>query len=182
MEIHLNLASRPYLNRRIVQRWLFVTCGTLLLVFTANMLYGLQNHRQMNQLETRLADLDKQMAELQGLPDDYSPQKHALVMQDLAVVKQIVTADQFQWTHTLSRLEILLPDDVSIISLQPDYRERTLQVKAVAKTVSAMTEFLDQLLSSEDLNQAFLLNQAETLSQASSQSLINFGLVIREAF
>lgn len=182
MEIQLNLASRPYLNRRIVWRWLFVSCSALLLIFIINMLYGLQNHRQINQLEIRLADLDRQMADLQGLPDDYSPQKHARVMQDLAVVKQIVTADQFQWTHTLSRFEMLLPDDVSIISLQPDYRERTLQIKAVAKSVSAMTEFLDRLLSSEDLDQAFLLNQAEALSQASSQSLINFGLVIREAF
>lgn len=182
MEIRLNLASRPYLNRRIVQRWLILIGSTLLLTLLINLYHGLQNYQEKEQLEARIVELNKEYAQLQGLPDDYSPQKHARVMQDLSIVKQIITADQFQWSKTFSRLEDLIPDDVSIKSIQPDYKERSLQINAIAKNITAMTAFLDRLLSSDDFNQVFLLSQAETDAKNAKQTFINFGIVIQEAF
>ena len=50
--------------------------------------------------------------------------------------------------------------------------------------VPGMTAFVDNLLASEDLNQAYLQNHAEVEMQSNgrSQVMINFSLQIQEAF
>ena len=47
-----------------------------------------------------------------------------------------------------------------------------------------MTAFIDNLLKSDDLNQAFLLGHADAAEQAGSAGtrLVSFSLQVREAF
>ena len=70
---------------------------------------------------------------------------------------------------------------MAVRSLTPNYRDRSLQVSAAAIDVKAMTEFLDNLLSSSDLKQAYLLSQSP-VQQQESEVGVQFTLVIKEAF
>jgi hypothetical protein len=47
--------------------------------------------------------------------------------------------------------------------------------------MTAMTELLDALLASADMNQVYLLNQAQA-EQANGEMIVQFSVVIREAF
>ena len=131
MEFRLNLASRVYLDRRSVRRWLLLVGGLLALFLASSLLYAYSNFAQL-----RLVD---------------------------------------------SRLEKLLPDDVAIRSLQPNYRDHSLHITAVARDTAAMTGLLDALLASADMQQAFLLNQSPG-EQPDGESVVQFTIVIREAF
>ena len=53
MEIKLNLASKPYLNRRNVRLWLSVFGILLLLLLLLNGSYGYRNYRQLQMLDKR---------------------------------------------------------------------------------------------------------------------------------
>jgi hypothetical protein len=59
-----------------------------------------------------------------------------------------------------------------------------VQLTGIARDVSAMTRFVDNLLTSEDLNQAYLQRHGEVKSDPGgiSQFHVGFSLVIREAF
>ena len=156
MELQLNLASRFYLDRRSVRRWLLLLGVLLTLWLAVDLLYGYRCLQQWQQAGAYLSEIDKRLARERGI-------------------------DQFRWTALLSRLEALLPEDVAIQSLRPDYGKRSLQLNLVARDTAAMTELLDTMLNSEDMSQVFLSSQSQT-SQESGESLVQFSLTIQEAF
>lgn len=184
MEIKLNLASKPYLNRHVVRLWLWGSCALLGVLLVLNGIYGVQNYRQMKSLESRFLELDAQVAGIQGAPAGFTPEKYAEVRKETALANEIVAADQFRWTQLLSRLEELTPAEVALRTIQPDFKARSVQLTGVARDISAMTRFVDNLLDSEDLNQAFLQRHGEVESDlaGSLQLQTGFALVIREAF
>ena len=182
MDLRINLASRPYLNRRAVWQWLLLLGGGLLLVLGINLNFGLTNYHHLRQLENRHAELDQQLAGLKGVAGQYSPEKFEQTRKQVDSVNRLILADEFQWTVLLNRLEELVPDDVSISSIQPDYKERGLRMEGVARDVTSMMKFLDRLLASDDLNQAYLLRQAVTEQRDKRTTLVDFSLEIREAF
>jgi len=184
MEIKLNLASKPYLNRQNVRLWLLVLGILLLLLLLLNGSYWYTNYRQLQMLDKRFQELNDQVSGIHGTSADYTPEKLVTVKVEVELANEIVAADRFRWTELLSRFESVLPDDVSIDSIQPNFKARTVQLSGVARDVSALTRFVDNLLATEDLNQAFLQRHGEIKQEQSngSQVLTGFSIVIREAF
>ena len=182
MEFRLNLASRVYLDRRSVRRWLLLTGGMLALVLATSLLYTWRNMQQLQLVDGRLAELDARMVAQRGqVASAYTPERFARVMAEVGAANQIIAADQFRWTALLGRLEELLPAEVAIRSLQPNYRDRSLQITAVASDTAALTGLLDALLASPDMQQAFLLSQATNV-QPDGAPVVQFSIMIREAF
>jgi Tfp pilus assembly protein PilN len=184
MEIKLNLASKPYLNRQSVRLWLLLLGLLLMVLLLLNGSYGYRNYRQLQMFDKRFQELNEQLSGIHGTSADYSPEKLAELKVEVELANEIIDADRFRWTRLLGRFESVLPADVSILSIQPNFRERNVRLSGVARDVSALTRFVDNLLTSEDLNQAFLLNHAEIEQEdnKSSQQLTGFSIVIREAF
>jgi Tfp pilus assembly protein PilN len=186
MQIQLNLATRPYFSRQAVRLWLFVAGGFLLVLLAMHLLFAYQNFRQYRQIGVHLAELDQRIAEVQGIgPGDFNPQAYDLALEQVSELNRILEADRFRWTLLLSRLEELVPDDVSIRSLQPDFENRSLKILAFSRDVQGMKDFLDAMLRSEDMHQAFLQNHQEVeLNSPTGRSsrVISFGLEVREAF
>jgi type IV pilus assembly protein PilN len=184
MEIKLNLASKPYLNRQSVRLWLLAFCAVMAFLLVLNLSYTYQAYRQSNTLDDRFAELDKQIEGVKGVPAGYTPERYAAVKGEIALAKEIVAADQFHWTEMLSRFEAVVPRDVSIRSIQPNFKERSVIVSGIARDVSAMTKFLDNLLASETFNQAFLQRHGdvELAQQGDKMKSTGFSLEIREAF
>jgi Tfp pilus assembly protein PilN len=184
MEIKLNLSSKPYLNRQNVRLWILFACTLMVLLLIFNGLHGYQNYRQLGLLENLFEDLQAQVANIPGAPVSYSLENHAAVRAKVAQANEMAVADQFRWTTLLSRFEELIPGGVSLRSIRPNFKERSVQIACVARDLSSMTQFVDNLLGSDDLNQAYLKNHAEVESQLNggSQMQIGFSLQIREAF
>jgi type IV pilus assembly protein PilN len=182
MQFNLNLASRTYLDRRSVQRWLLLIVGLLAMLLAVNLLYSWRNLQQIGHVEGHLAEIEGKVAALRGsATSKYSPQEFTRVMGEIDSANRIIEADHFRWSTLLGRFEELLPDDVAIRSLKPNYKDRSLQIAAVARDTAAMTELLDTLLTSADMGQVYLLNQAQ-VEQPDGGLVVSFSIVIREAF
>ncbi|MCM2264510.1 MAG: PilN domain-containing protein [Desulfuromonadales bacterium] len=181
MHFRLNLASRTYLDRRSVRRWLLLVGGLLVLLLAVNLLYAWRNLQQLRQVDGRLTEIEGKLASQRGSTAIYTPESFARVMREIAAANKMIDADQFRWSGLLGRLEELLPDDVAIRTLTPNYKERSLQITAVARDTAAMTELLDVLLTSTDMSQVYLLNQASS-EQPDGELVVSFSIVIREAF
>ena len=184
MEIKLNLASKLYLDRQRIRFWLLLSCAFLILLLGLNCLYGYQNWRQLSLLDSRFQELEGQVSGVGGASTDFTPEKYAAIKVEVALENEIVAADQFRWTTLLSRFEQLLPADVSIRTIQPNFNEHSVQLACIARDVSAMTRFVDNLLTSKDLSKAYLQRHGEVeLEEAGRKQLqVGFSLVIREAF
>jgi len=184
MEIKLNLASKPYLNRQSVRLWLLLLGILLVLLLLLNVSSGYEKFRQLQQLDKRFQELNDQVSGMHGPSADYTPEKLVAAKDEVELANQIIAADRFRWTDLLGRFESLLPEDVSIHSIQPNFRDRSVHLTGEARDITALTGFLDNLLTSGDLNQAFLQSHGEIKKGefASSQELTGFSIVIREAF
>lgn len=184
MEIKLNLASKPYLNRQSTRLWLLLACTLMAGLLMLNCFYGYQHFRQLSLLESHLLELEEQAFGVQKAPLGYTPESYAAVKSEVALANTIAAADQFRWTALLSRFEELLPDNVSIRTIQPDFTLHSVQLTCVARDVSAMTRFVDNLLASEDLKQTYLQRHGDVESDQGGRNKfqVGFSLVIREAF
>lgn len=184
MEIKLNLASKLYLDRQRIRFWLIFSCAFLVLLLGLNSLYGYQNWRQLSLLDGRFQELEGQVSDGGGASTDYTPEKYAAIKSEVVLENEIVAADQFHWTTLLSKFEQLLPADVSIRTIQPDFNEHSVLLACIGRDISAMTRFVDNLLTSEDLNQAYLQRHSEIEVEVAGrkQVQVGFSLVIREAF
>lgn len=186
MMFDLNLAEKPYVNRRSLRMWLLLAGGALLLVLLLNLAYGYQNYRQYQQVGAHLEELDDRLAARQGgFGAAVTPAALEMASRQLAAAETIIEADHFRWTHLLGRLEELAPARVAIRSLRPDFQKHSLQISAVARDLRDMTAFLDALLESPDLAQVSLAGHSEaeeTSSQGRTQPMVHFSLSIEEAF
>lgn len=184
MEIRINLSSKPYLNRRNVRLWLLVACAVTVLLLVLNLVFAYQNIRHLARLDSRMEEMAGQVSGQSISASGYTAEKLAALKNEIARDNEIVAADQFRWTRLLGRFEELLPAEVSIRSIQPDFKDRSVQLSCVARDVTAMTQFVDLLLRSEDLNQAYLLRHGDVESSVAGMPAIQtgFSLVIREAF
>ena len=184
MEIKLNLASKPYLNRQSVRLWLLIASSLLVILLLLNLIYGYQGIKQLHVLDTRFAELDKQVAGVAGVPAGYTPERYASLKKEVALANEIIAVDQFRWTEFFSRLEEVVPKDVSLRSIQPNHQDRSVTIVGQAKNVTAMTGFMDNLLTSDDLNQAFLQRHgnADVDVDGRKMQLTFFSLTIKEAF
>ena len=182
MEFRLNLASRSYLDRRSVRRWLLLVGVLSLLLLAVNLYYAYLNVQQLTQVDAHLAELDsKLMAQRSETAVAFTPENLARVKAQIDAANQIIAADRFRWTNLLGRLEELLPEDAAIRSLKPNYRDHSLQLTAVAETTQGMTTFLDRLLASADLAGVHLSSQALLIEEGGGE-IVEFSLVIQEAF
>jgi Tfp pilus assembly protein PilN len=183
MELRLNLASRAYLDRRTVRRWLLLIGLLALLLLVANLIYGTVYLQQLNQVDARMAELDaKLVAQRSEKATAFSPESHARVMAQIEFDNQIITDDHFRWTALLSRFEEILPDSVAIRSIKPNYRDHSLQITGVARDTEALTELLDHLLASEDMHNTYLLSQGLTAQAGGGEELLQFSLNIQGVF
>ena len=188
----INLLPWREEQRQELKKEFLVTVGLVLALGIGLVLLGdrivdsqIENQKARNQyLTENIKELDKQVTGLQGTPEGYTQENYAVLIKELSLAHEIVAADQFRWTALLSRFEELVPADVSIQSIQPDFKAHSLQLACVARDLSGMTQFLDKLLSSGDLNQVFLQRHGESEKEADGrkQLQVDFSLVIKEAF
>jgi type IV pilus assembly protein PilN len=185
MKISLNLADRIYVHRRGLHA-AYAAIGVVLLVLTLINTFHVLNHRRETvQLQERLDQLQQRSAELQRETGDFNTAAYQRLVEEIAFANSILERDAFRWTDLLDRLELLVPEGVSLRSILPDHKNRALNITAVARGLDEMMLLLDRLAQSESLRNVYLLRQeAGKMSDPGGREreTIVFYLVVREAF
>lgn len=186
MKATLNLADPRHRARYIVgtlARYLLPLLGCwllFLLISQGRIIY----HR--HQLRKELDALSSQVKTVQPEPAiQISAKDQARQEADIRFVNDIITKDQFSWIELLDRLEKTLIDGVTLMRIEPDYKERSLQLSGMAENVDALKSYLTSLLGSDTLAAAFLLRQnTQTFKDRYNREhpAIAFQIAIQKAF
>ncbi len=182
MKLTLNLASRSYLNRRAL-RFSYLTISAVLLLLLLFNLYGyLSAHDRVGLLNDRLADVDRQQqAETGTLAPKMTISEQEQLIADVEFANDILKRDGFQWTLLLDRLEEVVPEQVYIRGIRPNYEEGSFGLSGSARNVAALRAFLDNLSKSPGFSDFYLLQQA-LQEQQGGGGLIGFSIVVKGAF
>lgn len=169
--LHVNLASRPYRDRR---RFLLVA-GTLLVVvllLTANNAWTafdyLSNTEtvrdEITTLEARLAQVRSQTATAQGTIEKIDQTE---LNRRISYVNAQIAERAFSWNALLNDLERVLPDDVRIIQLNPAFAPGgsvDLSLTLEAKSQEGIIRLLDRMIADGSFARAF--PQSEQLTDS----------------
>ena len=160
--LHLNLASRPYRDYRPV--YAVVVISSLLVAFM--MLNNIDTYyryiRDTKSTRNKITDLDSQTQQEQRQTAELTQRLRGFNVRLLSEQTQFANARlaerAFSWSELLDRLERVLPDDVRLESIAPNFSKDGyvhLVLAAVGKNSESMVHMLDRLNHDLRFNKAF---------------------------
>jgi type IV pilus assembly protein PilN len=186
MQLNLNFASRRYVNRKAINRGYWIVATALLGFLVWGSTQGLLTRGHILQSQGQLANLQQDQQELLGtrsVPLD--SRRIEEIRRQFAQNQKLLDQDAFRWTALFDRMERLLPAGISIRGFKPDYEERTLAIEGVARDLSSLQEFLDRLLGSDAISNAYLNRQAFVSlrdAQGTERSALSFSVNLEGVF
>lgn len=163
MRVRLNLSTNPLQSHRK-----FLVGAGLLGVAAALIFLGLGWHvynarKADEELRTKTARMQKQMAELDGQGtslEQFFKQPEIAKLHDRSVfLNGIIHARSFNWTQMFMDLEKIIPPGVRIVSIEPKQEKGRVEVKFIIGATSdeAQIKFLKALEDSRRFSQVQLL-------------------------
>ncbi|ORJ62911.1 PilN domain-containing protein [Geothermobacter hydrogeniphilus] len=177
----INLATHSHVNRRALYAGYVCICAVLLLSLGVHLADWRASTRQSRLLQQRIGELESQL----GVKADSTPINDAEFSAQLKEIRfsnQIIARDSYRWSLLLSRLEEVLPPDVRVTSIRPQFKDGTILLRGEARKVKDLQELLDRLQASEAFTDVLLLDQARRDADRAtpgSRGVITFGVKVR---
>ena len=160
--LHLNLASRPYRDYRPV--YAVVVISSLLVAFM--MLNNIDTYyryiRDTKSTRNKITDVERQTQQEQRQTAELTQRLRGFNVRLLSEQTQFANARlaerAFSWSELLDRMERVLPDDVRLESIAPNFSKDGyvhLVLAAVGKNSESMVHMLDRLNHDLRFNKAF---------------------------
>ncbi len=158
MKLQINLATRQYINLRPLDAGLLVT-GVLLLMVLALNVYDLATAAgESRRLSQELAGTALKGKSAHPPVTDKDWQR---LQADIAGANAIIRKKAFNWLVFLDDMETVLPDGVTIISLEPKAGTGELKLSGSALSFGGISALLANMENSKQFADVYLLSQAE---------------------
>jgi len=158
MKLTINLATRRYLNLRLLNAWLaagFLLLGLALLFRVRELAY--------NQAELgKLRALGHAASGRAGGPPAVTEEQLKALGPHIRFANTLIERKAVNWLALLDHLEEVVPDGVSLSSLAPSEKEQLLKVGGIARSFPNLAAFLENLERSKNFSEVYLLSQSET--------------------
>ena len=169
MRLDINLATRPYEDARVF--WARWGTGVGLLALATLLLLGWTVRSWMNagrdreniaQLQQQIAERDRERAQAQAFLDLAANRSTRDQSQFL---NGLIRRKAFSWTRAFEELERVMPPNLHVMSLQPEFTEQggmQLDMRVVGETRGAVIELVHRMEGSKHFQGAELVQEAPT--------------------
>jgi len=185
MRIDLNFASREYVVVARLYAGLLLAILALAAVFAVLYLSHRTDAKSLVQLEGQITEREAAIASsdevLRGYEKTISGSMISSTYTEAAFANSAISRRVFSWTLFLNRLEGLVPGGVGITAITPNFQTLDVDISGTAKSIDAVTEFIDRLTHSEyfeDLPPVFSTSE-EPVKGETGLSLQRFNIKIR---
>lgn len=159
----LNLASGDYLKKRRVSLALYSVVAVLvvLLGFDIDRFYRVQESEAA--FDARMARLQSEKELLQKeigrLGRDPSAESMKVLQKEVSFINELLHQKHFSWTAFLSDLEKRVPSEVAVNRIQPDFKTGLVILGGAARSLGALTQFVENLQKGAPFDEVFLTDQ-----------------------
>lgn len=157
MRFTLNLATRTYLDQRLINR---VLIGSVLLLLA---LLGWN----VSRLSTNMGEQDRLLSEISGFeermnrrPAGVSEKEFSLQQASIRFYNDIIERKTFDWLELLNQLEYATPEGIALSSLEPDKKSGEFKIEGLANSFSHVRAYLDRLEDSRAFRNILLLSHS----------------------
>lgn len=167
MKLKINLATKRYLNLRLVNLGLSVVFALVFVFFAVKLK---QAAFQAGELK-RLAAESKAAEAKAGL-EVVSEAQYKALQTRLRFANQTLERKGVNWLSILDHLEAVVPDGVAITLLEPDARLQQLKISAAARSFANVRQFLENMERSGSFTEVYLLAQSDTKVGLTQQGVL----------
>ncbi len=164
---HTNFASSHHTRIRLIAVGLYAVSALGLLLAVAMWWWASGNRHETAVLQENVTRVQQQASRLRddlrgvGFSPDDAAAVDALVKQ-VASLNQVLEGKAFSWTALLNDLEAAVPRNVSVSSIHPDLKTKTVTLDGVALALQDVTALMTSLQESGRFADVFLQQQKST--------------------
>ncbi len=161
MRFTINLATKTYINHRLVNRVFIITSVTLLLMLVWNARSIYTGMGDINRLK---ADISKYESQLSARPDGVSEQDYARMQGNIRFYNSIINRKTSDWVGLLDQMEKVTPEGIALTSFVPDPKSKEIKIEGEARTFAKVRSYIEKLEESK----AFRNIQLQSHQEASA--------------
>lgn len=165
MQLKINLASKSYLNRKKFNMTVTVVGLVLGVLLLINIITVASNAGD-------ISSTSKQVAVYDGKLSGVVPEKeYQAVLSKIKFANQIIDKKTFNWMSLLDRLETVVPAGIALSGIEPNTKTADLKLAGVAKSFKNLQQLMENLESSKDFQDVYLVSQNDLKVGQSQQGL-----------
>jgi len=169
VQFSINLASPEVAARRKIFRIAAAACLVLLVLIGADLVLWRSLRQATVASDLRAKNISDEVRETQAallrIGRSATPERQAEMQEEIAAVNLLIQKKRLSWSAFLADLERHVSQDISIRRVQPDAKGSLILLDGVARSLPALTAFVNQMQGSETFSEVFLLDQKREESE-----------------
>lgn len=163
IRFNINLASGDYSRKRMVLLALYSTMAVLILLIGLDFLRFERIRETESAFGARMARLLNEKRQLQQeigrMGRGTSSDSMKTLRKEVEFINELLYQKSFSWTAFLSDLEKEVPSHISVSRIQPDFKNGLVVLGGKARSLAALTRFVENLQKGGPFEEVFLIDQ-----------------------
>jgi type IV pilus assembly protein PilN len=155
MRFTINLATRVYVDQRLVSQVCYALVTLLFLVLSWNIFVSFSNLGELHRLKS---DITTYEGRLNSRPRDIPEREYTRLLAEIDFYNGVIERKSFNWLGLLDQMENNLPEGVVLVSLAPDSKTGEVKIDGVAHSFANLRAYLEKLDESKAFADVLLLS------------------------
>lgn len=160
MRFTINLASRTYLDQRLIRRCIVAGMAVMLLLTAWNVIRISTNLGELRRLNAENATFE---AKLNSRPAGVSESDFSRLLASVRFFNGVIERKSYPWLGLLDQVENATPEGIALSSLVPEMKNRAVKIDGRAKSFAQVRAYMDKLEDSKKFTDILLLSHGELL-------------------
>ncbi len=155
MRYTINLATRTYLDNRLINRVAFAVIALLLLLTAWNVMGISSNMGEQSRLISEIAALESKFV---MKPGGISETEFTRQKARIRFYNDIIDRKSSNWLKKLEQFENSTPEGISLSSLTPDKKDEAWKLDGRALSFKKLQQYVERLEASKNFSNVLLLS------------------------
>lgn len=155
MRFTINLATRTYLDHRLLNRLAYCVIALLLVVTAWNLKSVSTNMGEQSRLNAEITALQGKLgAKRAGFSEAESTRQKSRIR----LYNEIIERKSKNWLNLLGLIEEVTPAGIALSSLSPGKKQEELMLEGHARSFRTLQQYLEKLEASKNFSNVLLLS------------------------
>jgi type IV pilus assembly protein PilN len=160
MRVTINLATRTYIDQRLIRRGV-ICCMAVMLVLTVwNVTRFSSNLGELSRLRSEIAAYEEK---LNSRPAGVSENDFNRQLSSIRFYNSVIERKTYNWLGLLEQLENATPEGIALVSLGPEPKTGTLKIEGRAKGFAQVRAYVERLEDSKNFRDILLLSHSDVI-------------------
>jgi Tfp pilus assembly protein PilN len=155
MRFTINLATRTYLDHRLLNRVAYCAIAVLIVIAGWNVSRVSSNMGEQSRLT---AEITAAQSRVVAKPGNISEKEFSRQKVHIRFYNEIIERKSTNWLNLLELFENVTPEGISLASLSPDKKQEEWKLEGRARSFKSVQQYLEKMDASKNFSNVLLLS------------------------